>query len=486
MRFIKLFLPAKLARSIKYNHIINTFLRLFGMPLLVIMSMALAFSLLISDNLTFIIFITVFSLIAILIEPLIGVLVYIAFLYIRPMDLMDIPIPLMKILAITTLVSWIIHVIIRRQRNFVRAPQNFLIVAFLALIIISQRTYVGGMIDELTGDFARIVVIYFLIINLINTEKRLIMAIWVLMLSTLWISLHGILLSKGVIIGQAGLSQGTRVTSTGIFADPNDLAQAIVVVVPYVFGLFFYEKRILTKLILVIMGAIMLYAFLLTGSRGGFIGFAVVMFLLLKSKVGMVMGSAMGIIALMGLLVVAPSHTVERMKTASPYEDTGAARIELWYEGWQMFLSNPIMGVGKDMYYELTETHLVAHNSFIHVAAELGLPGLFLWIGLFYFSFKALYRSLKLHKVENIISRESALSNSLMISMIGFVATALFLSRQYGYLPYILLGLSMGVYQIASKERGARLSFSFKEICNIFLLTIIFIMGWVGILKVFL
>jgi putative inorganic carbon (HCO3(-)) transporter len=482
MRFIKL----QSWRNLKLPQIITTFLQWFGIPLLVIISLTLAYGLLYFDELTLKIFSLFIILLGILIEPFIGVLLYIIFLYVRLMELLNVSMPLMKILALATLASWIFHIIIRRQRKFVNTPQNILVVALLILMIISQGTYINGMINVLTGDFARVVVIYFLIINLVNTEKRLQITIWILMVSTLWISIHGILLSKGVIIGQEGLSDGTRVTSTGIFGDPNDLAQAIVMVIPFVFSLFFYEKRILTKLILIVMGAIMLYAFLLTGSRGGFIGISVVMFLLLKRKVGLVMGSAIASIALIGLLFVAPAYTVERIMTASPYQDTGADRLELWYEGWQMFLSNPLLGVGKDRYYELTESHLVAHNSFVHIAAELGLPGLFAWIGLFYFSFKNLYKTSNLYTSDNRISRASVLSNSLMISMIGFVFTAFFLSRQYGYLPYILVALSIGAYQLADKENKSRLEFSFREMCNVLLITFIFIIGWVGLLKVFL
>ena len=342
------------------------------------------------------------------------------------------------------------------------------------------------MFNELTGDFARIVVIYFLMINLITNEKRLETTIWILLLSTLWLSIHGILLSMGIAIGPVELSKYDRITSSGIFSDPNDLAQAIVVAIPLVFNFFFNKRSILIKIFLVVIGAIMLYAFLLTGSRGGFIGLSVVNFLLLRKKVGTIIGSAVCIAALVGLVLVAPSNTVERVKTTSPYEDTGASRLALWYEAWQMFLSNPILGVGKDNSIEYSASYHVPHNSFIHVAAELGIPGIILWIGIFYFSFMTLIKARKLHKDETKSSQVYSLSDSLMVSMIGFTSTALFLSRQYSYLPYILMALSVGVYGILSKTEKLKLTISSKEILHILILTFVFFVWWFGVLKVFL
>ena len=103
----------------------------------------------------------------------------------------------------------------------------------------------------------------------------------------------------------------------------------------------------------------MLYSFLLTGSRGGFIGFAVVMFLLARRKVGTIIGTVVLVVALVGLLNFAPDYTVERMKTASPYEGTGADRIWIWYQGWQMFLSNPIVGVGMNNFHNINRPSTV-------------------------------------------------------------------------------------------------------------------------------
>lgn len=465
----------------------NPSLQWLMFPLLILAMLAPSFGLLYSVKVTLLVLALVIVSVAVFIQPFIGALLYVALLYIRPMEIISATrdMPLMRYLALGTLGIWLLQVVIHRKRDFVRAPQNYLMLAFFIILIVSQRTYVHGMMDTLTGDFGKIVIIYFLMVNLVNTEKRLQVTIWILMLSTLWISIHGILLSRGIVIGDIELSQGTRVTSAGIFGDPNDLAQAIVVAVPFVFNLFFYERSALKKLVLGVTGVIMIYAFLLTGSRGGFIGFAIVMFLLFRKKAGVFIGGAFALIALVGLLFVAPSDTVERVQAISPYADTGAQRIDLWYQGWRMFLSNPFIGVGMNNFVELSETHHVAHNSFIHVAAELGFIGLVAWMGLLYFSFKALNDTKKLYAGEIQASRAHVFSDSLMVSMIGFASTGFFLSRAYEYLPYILIAMSVALYQLANKDKGLKLALSVEELRNILIVTFMFLAVWFSILKVF-
>jgi O-antigen ligase len=98
-----------------------------------------------------------------------------------------------------------------------------------------------------------------------------------------------------------------------------------------------------------------------------------------------------------------------------------------------MLKSHPLTGVGYDQY---TEYHYqVAHNSFVHTFAELGLIGAYIFLGMFYWYFKGL----------NLIpdSNQEFLPwrRALMVSAIGMVTCGWFLSRQYIPVFYVLLGL---------------------------------------------
>ena len=80
-------------------------------------------------------------------------------------------------------------------------------------------------------------------------------------------------------------------------------------------------------------------------------------------------------------------------------------------------------------------TTRVAHNSFVHTFAELGLLGAFCFVGMFYWYFKGL-------KLIPIDTPESASwRRALMASAVGVLTCAWFLSRQYVPIFYVLLGV---------------------------------------------
>jgi O-antigen ligase len=469
------------------NNRINLSIGKLIVPMLVILCGLMGFSLLYSAERVIFIFISIAALVIIFIEPFFGMMFYLICLYIRPFEIMPIPssIPVMKLLAGCILIFWLINIVIHRKRNFVKAPQNILIAAFLVVLMASQRIYIQGIL-YVFSEFSKIVIIYFLLINLITSEKRLKATIWILILCTTYLAIQGILMSRGITIGSVNTRIEGRVISSGIFADPNDLAMTLVVGIPFIYHFFFLECLVIKRALLLVSGGLILYCILLTGSRGGMLGLAIVMYLLLRNKTGTIIGVFLVLICLVGLLSVAPSSTVERINEASLSEGTGYDRIVHWYDGWRMFLSNPINGIGMNNYPEYARGY-VAHNSFVHVAAETGIMGILIWIGLFYFSFKnTLSIESKAGKVE-ILTSVRKISISIKTSLIGFIVCVFFLSRQYEYIPYILMALSVSVYEIYSKrsEMSSNMNFSVRDILSILAITSGFIVLWYMIIKTF-
>ncbi|WP_181351272.1 O-antigen ligase [Thalassobacillus sp. CUG 92003] len=66
--------------------------------------------------------------------------------------------------------------------------------------------------------------------------------------------------------------------------------------------------------------------------------------------------------------------------------DGGSGRFELWGRAWELFLSNPLFGIGASNFadYNAFEygDNLVVHNTFLEVLTESGVIGLFVY-GLF-------------------------------------------------------------------------------------------------------
>jgi len=76
------------------------------------------------------------------------------------------------------------------------------------------------------------------------------------------------------------------------------------------------------------------------------------------------------------------------------------------------------------------------HNSLKKKAAELGIPGLVLYVAVIASAFQGLRRS-------------AALTPALTASLLGFVVGSFFLSLAYSEMLYTLVALSVGVQKVS-------------------------------------
>ncbi|MEJ7598659.1 MAG: O-antigen ligase family protein [Kofleriaceae bacterium] len=135
---------------------------------------------------------------------------------------------------------------------------------------------------------------------------------------------------------------------------------------------------------LVAIGVVVLTV-LETKSRGGQLSVALVF--------GVYFIRRFGVLALLpaGLLGVALMMLGGRSDASS--DMSTQLRYEAWATGIAMFRDSPIFGVGTGSF---TDHHfLTAHNSFVLALAELGFPGLVLFVAMVYISLKSLLVGLR-------------------------------------------------------------------------------------------
>ena len=137
-------------------------------------------------------------------------------------------------------------------------------------------------------------------------------------------------------------------------------------------------------------------------------------------------------------------------------DESAHDRLVAWADGNRMLKSSPIFGVGKGRFAEYSETGKVAHNSFVHCYAEQGLFGYFFWMGLLFVSLKDGYALGKMApSAEDPDTGEIArLSRILLAALIGYLASAVFLSRTYTPLLFILFGLFAAMRMMRVRAAG--------------------------------
>jgi putative inorganic carbon (HCO3(-)) transporter len=407
----------------------------------------LAFSVLLlhSEKIAIILYSGSIGFFTLLLEPFIGLINYLIFLYVRPQEFVQgfVGLPIMLMVGGGTFIVMILHyAVVKRSFSPVRAPQNFLMLAFLAAIMLSHLShlYMHGALNS-GRVFLSTLVMYLIIVNLITGEAKLRVTMYVICLLTLFLAVQGIRqYYTGVGWGGQTMISG-RIRGIGIFADPNDLALTFLIVMPFVFLILFDCKSVLIKLFSITTLVVLVYALYLTGSRGGFLGFGLLAFLLIARRYGL----APGLLAAVVVFVIVIAAGPPRYAELSPTEESAYGRIEAWGAGLSMLKENPFFGVGAGRFLDF---HVrTAHNSIVLCASELGLFGLYIWMLLIFVSMRNLFFVGSEARARGMASL-ALFSDSIFFAFAAFLATAFFLSRTYNDLLYVLIGLSVAVTSI--------------------------------------
>lgn len=252
-------------------------------------------------------------------------------------------------------------------------------------------------------------------------------------------------------VGWAGSRsfQGTRITFVGRLEDPNDLGGYFVMCLPFAAYFFRHGNVIFTKLFGLFCLAALAYGIYLTNSRGALLA----AFGLAGAYIYYRYGLRKAIFVALALLPVA-AFVISGFRSLE-LDSSANDRVDIWYEGLQLWEQNPIFGVGMHNFYD--NAGLTAHNSFLLVMSELGTVGYLLWFGLILVSgvlslhlvlhYRKLLRDNEFRRLEqNSLTESLALNSVIFFSMIGFFISAFFLSRSYTVFPYMLCAFAAASY----------------------------------------
>lgn len=270
-----------------------------------------------------------------------------------------------------------------------------------------------------------------------------------------WIALH-------VLVALYSLrNQGV---GTGSFLqDENDLALTVGMALPYTYFLLQSPRAgVLMKGFCIFAGTVLIGAIIVSGSRGGFLG-------LLAVTLGIIYFSKhrlrnLLIVAVFGAVAffMAPQEYWREMETIQNTQDaTRNERLYSWGRGWDMFLDNPILGVGAGNFpYRVREYELqsreydpytmrsiagrVSHSLYFTLIPELGL------LGIIAFTAMGVGMTRRLREVWRRVDAEPSpspldaemglLARAMLVSLLGFLVAGAFISVLYYPHFWYLLG----------------------------------------------
>lgn len=191
----------------------------------------------------------------------------------------------------------------------------------------------------------------------------------------------------------------------------------------------------------------------LGGSRGGMLAIGAAFLWLLWHTPRRLRNFGLLIVLITPPLLLSPFSPVRRLLHPTYSDMNGEQdRLIAWHAGLQMIKAHPITGIGLGEFKPEMDRYAapgvqidsIAHNSYLEVAAETGIPNLLIFLAMIFFGY------LSLSHVRRRTSRDGPptvylAALGLQAGLVGFVVGAFFLSAEHMKLFWLCMFLTMAL-----------------------------------------
>lgn len=272
----------------------------------------------------------------------------------------------------------------------------------------------------------------------------------------------------------------------GPLGDPNFFAQILLMAVPVALALGWSsvgsrsDRRPGVRIASLLLAGVLLSGLLLTYSRGAAVALALVLAAALLVRGVRLRHLVAGGVLLLSVALIAPLGLVRRLETLgqilpgihaseSIHPDSSFAKRRLVTStAWEVFTDHAVVGVGAGNYgeaffdtsrrvgtdavlYEDPGVRNYPHNLYLEIAAETGSIGVVLF-GLMVVSAVATLWLVRRRATGRRQHALGALAEGFLLSLAGFLLTALFLHWEFPRYFELLLGLIAGLGLAASRS----------------------------------
>ncbi len=270
-------------------------------------------------------------------------------------------------------------------KDFFRTPHDWMLAAYFGWVIWASGSFVSTTIV-----FAKYIIFYYITVQVLSSIERIksFLNWWTIMI--LAVSFLGVAsLYFWDPMGAKDLTENTYkgrlVLATSIFNNPNALGHGIVPVLPMIYYLFLWKRPVFMKEVAVAMMVMPAMCMYETLSKGAYLsGGATMLLALMFGRPKFVQ-----ITLVVSALTVGPGlvNQLPRMDELNRSEGGIQGRLAAWEWGLQKIEQEP-NGIGWKKFVG-TFAHengyrKAAHSAYIQTATELGKPGLFCFVGIFY------------------------------------------------------------------------------------------------------
>ncbi|MGC6515811.1 MAG: O-antigen ligase family protein [Myxococcota bacterium] len=252
--------------------------------------------------------------------------------------------------------------------------------------------------------------------------------------------------------------------TSGAYDDPNAWSTALLVVCPMLIGALARDKHWSATFLL--LGVLFTFpaAILQSMSRAGLLAMVVIspgIVYLLRDRRWLLATAGVGLLAAAPLFINLDALSLRYSTLLNPTleADLGhgslSERRALLEAGVKIFLENPVLGVGTGLfrihasYVSAGQVWKIAHNSYINVAAEQGIPGILSHLFLGYQLYVAAWNAANRSRTPYTLS----LGQGFLLSILAFSAMAFTLNLVTFAIAYFMLGLGLRVARAGGAEQ---------------------------------
>ena len=378
---------------------------------------------------------------------------YFFFEYVRPQSIYPVIdfAPWAQIALLTALVT----VFSDRSVKWVSNIENKLFILFAIIIVLSGIfAYMPRLSwhdrDSMLGWF----LVYFLTINIVNTEKRLFLFTLAYLLYSFKMSQHGLTswAGRGFSFSSWGL-----IGAGGWFQNSGEYAIQMLIFgslsMGFVYALKGYWGRY-KKWFFYLMPFTAVMTVAGASSRGAQLALAIIgVMTLLKAKAGLRVLVPLVLVSAT-VFYLLPDEQMQRFSNMGE-DKTSLDRLKFWEFGLEVIRDHPVLGVGYGnwwMYYnnsgKANGWALEPHNIFIKAGAELGYLGLicFIMMAIFIFIINARTRRIAKKQKNHFFYY---MAHGLDAGLVGFLVAGFFVTVLYYPFFWIQMTMTVSLFSVA-------------------------------------
>jgi len=265
--------------------------------------------------------------------------------------------------------------------------------------------------------------------------------------------------------------------ATGTVGDPNELAAFVLVGLALAAGFALGRGHSpLVRLGAALAVPLCAAGIFLSLSRGGLVALGAVLIAgtVFAGRWRLAVTAILLAVAIGGAFyftALAPLPARERISTANG----GTGRSDLWKVGLRMVRTDPVGGVGVGNFPDVSADYVlqpgaitradlifssapkVTHNTYLEIAAEMGLVGLLLFLSVVASSLACALRAARIWASTD--TTMEALARGVFLGMLGMLVADFFISDMYTKLLWVMLAIGPAMLGLArSEERDKGLS----------------------------